>query len=86
MDCECGLCSPVCTTRRSSANGIGVINPTLYYGWKRRLLSSAAKVFGEPYRQASAKAERLAEENATLESVVVETTTKNLKLTKGLSD
>lgn len=61
------------------------INPTLYYGWKRQLLGSAAKVFGEQDRKASAKEERLAAENAKLKSVVVEITTENLELKKGLS-
>ncbi|NJO83710.1 MAG: transposase [Blastochloris sp.] len=58
------------------------INPTLYYGWKRQLQGSAAKVFGEQDRKASAKEERLAAENAKLKSVVVEITTENLELKK----
>jgi transposase len=61
------------------------INPTLYYGWKRQLLGSAAKIFGDSDRKASAKEERLEAENAKLKSVVVEITTENLELKKGLS-
>jgi transposase len=61
------------------------INPTMFYGWKRQLLGSAAKVFGEQDRKASAKEERLEAENAKLKSVVVEITTENLELKKGLS-
>ena len=61
------------------------INPTLYYSWKRQVLGSAAKIFGDQDRKASAKEERLAAENAKLKSVVVEITTENLELKKGLS-
>jgi transposase len=62
------------------------INPTQYYGWKRQLLGSASKVFesgssGKP----SAREQRLEAENARLKSVVVEITTENLDLKKGLS-
>ena len=63
------------------------INPTQYYGWKKHLLGSASKVFetgtsGKP----SAREQRLETENARLKSVVVEITTENLDLKKGLSD
>lgn len=62
------------------------INPTQYYGWKKQLLGSASKVFengagGKP----SAREQRLETENARLKSVVVEITTENLDLKKGLS-
>ena len=42
-------------------------------------------MFGEQDRKASAKEERLEAENAKLKSVVVEITTENLELKKGLS-
>lgn len=63
------------------------INPTQYYGWKKQLLGSASKVFetgvsGKP----SAREQRLEAENARLKSVVVEITTENLDLKKGLLD
>ena len=63
------------------------INPTQYYGWKKHLLGSASKVFengtnGKP----SAREQRLETENARLKSVVVEITTENLDLKKGLLD
>lgn len=63
------------------------INPTQYYGWKKQLLGSASKVFengtsGKP----STREQRLETENARLKSVVVEITTENLDLKKGLSD
>lgn len=63
------------------------INPTQYYGWKKQLLGAASKVFengaaGRP----SAREQRLETENARLKSVVVEITTENLDLKKGLLD
>ena len=63
------------------------INPTQYYGWKKQLLSSAAKVFADG-REAkpAAHQQRLEAENARLKSVVVEITAENVDLKKGLSD
>lgn len=62
------------------------INPTQYYGWKRQLLGSASKVFdGGSSGKPSAREQRLEAENARLKSVVVEITTENLDLKKGLS-
>jgi transposase len=63
------------------------INPTQYYGWKKQLLSSAAKVFADGREsKPSAKEQRLETENARLKSVVVEITAENVDLKKGLSD
>jgi transposase len=63
------------------------INPTQYYGWKKQLLSSAAKVFADGREsKPSAHQQRLAAENARLKSVVVEITAENVELKKGLSD
>jgi transposase len=61
------------------------INPTQFYGWKKRLAGSAGKVFendraGKP----SAREQRLEAENARLKSVVAEITAENLELKKTL--
>lgn len=62
------------------------VNPTQFYGWRKQLLGSAGKVFGPSTPvKASVREERLAEENQRLKSVVVEITTENLELKKGLS-
>lgn len=63
------------------------INPAQYYLWKKQLTASASKVFADGRSsQPSAQEQRLASENAKLKSVVVELTTENLDLKKGLSD
>jgi transposase len=62
------------------------INPAQYYNWKKQLLGSAAKVFADGRLSPSAEEQRLEAENARLKSVVVELTTENLDLKKGLSD
>ena len=63
------------------------IVPTQYYGWKKQLLSSAAKVFeqGGKKKQAGAEARKEAKIQR-LERVIAEITTENLELKKGLSD
>lgn len=63
------------------------MNPAQYYGWKKQLLSSSAKVFADGREsKPSAYQQRLEVENARLRSVVVEITAENLDLKKGLSD
>jgi transposase len=63
------------------------INPTQYYGWKKQLLTSAAKVFADGREsKPSVQQQRLEAENARLKSVVVEITAENVDLKKGLSD
>ncbi len=63
------------------------INPTQYYGWKKQLLTSAAKVYADGREsKPSAKEQRLEVDNARLRSVVVEITAENVELKKGLSD
>jgi transposase len=63
------------------------INPTQYYGWKKQLVTSAAKVFADGREsKPSSREQRLAAENARLKSVVVEITAENVELKKGLSD
>jgi len=61
------------------------INPTQYYGWRKQLFGSAAKVFSSDQGRPSAKEQRLEEENRRLKSVVAEITAENLELKKGLS-
>jgi transposase len=63
------------------------INPTQYYGWKKQLLGAAVKVFDNGHEaKPSARQQRLEAENARLKNVIVEITTENLDLKKGLSD
>ncbi len=62
--------------------GIGV---TQFYGWKKKLLSSAKEVFEDKSKK-SRQEEKLEEENRRLKEVIVEITTENLDLKKGLSE
>jgi transposase len=63
------------------------INPTQYYGWKKQLVTSSAKVFADGREsKPSSREQRLEAENARLKSVVVEITAENIDLKKGLSD
>ena len=58
------------------------INPTQYYGWKKRLLSSATKVFDAHAGKRSAAAERKDAELLRLQNVIAEITAENLELKK----
>jgi transposase len=60
------------------------INPTMYYGWRKRLLKSAERVFGAEAPQKSAQEERMAAELARMKGVVAEITAENLEIKKGL--
>ena len=60
------------------------ISPTQYYAWKKRLLSSAVKVFDDRADKPSAHAERQAAELTRMKSVVAEITAENLELKKTL--
>ena len=63
------------------------INPTQYYGWKKQLLTSAAKVFADGREsRPSAKEERMESELRRAKDVIAEITAENLDLKKGLSD
>lgn len=63
------------------------INPTQYYGWKKHLLSSAAKVFSDGREsQPSAHQQRLETDLRRAKDVIAEITAENLDLKKGLSD
>ena len=61
------------------------LNPTLYYGWKKKLLSSAAKVFDDQDGRRSAQEERPEATLRRFKDVVAELTAENLELKKGLS-
>ncbi len=63
--------------------GIGV---TQYYGWKKKLLSSAKEVFEDKSKKKSGQEEKLEAENRRLKEVIAEITSENLELKKGLSD
>jgi transposase len=58
------------------------INPTQYYGWKKQLLSSAAKIFDTPEGKRSATEERKEAELLRLKNVIAEITAENLELKK----
>jgi transposase len=63
------------------------INPTQFYGWKKQLLSSAAKVFADGREsKPSAKEQRMESELRRAKDVIAEITAENLDLKKGLSD
>ena len=62
------------------------INPTQYYGWKKQLLSSAAKIFDAKAGRPSARDEKQAAELQRMKDVIAEITAENLELKKGLSD
>ena len=62
------------------------INPTQYYGWKKALLSSAARVFEVRAQKPSQREERLESELTRYKDVIAEITAENLELKKTLSD
>jgi transposase len=61
------------------------INPTMYYGWKKQLLSSAVKIFDAKSGRPPAQEERREAEARRLKDVIAEITAENLELKKGLS-
>ena len=63
------------------------ITPTLYYGWKRKLLSAAKEIFDDKRgRRMNAREEKRESELQRMKGVVAEITAENLELKKGLSD
>ncbi len=62
------------------------INPTMYYGWRRKLLSSATRVFDETSKKQDAQQQRTAHELSRLKDVIAEITSENLELKKTFSD
>ncbi len=61
------------------------VNPTMYYGWKKKLLSSAAKIFEENSKNAKVQQQRSEKELARMKDVIAEITAENLDLKKTLS-
>ena len=61
------------------------INPTMYYGWKNQLLSSATKIFDARSGRPPAQEERREAELRRMKDVIAEITAENLELKKGLS-
>ncbi len=61
------------------------INPTMYYTWKKKLLSSAGEVFAEKGRKRDVDRERMERELGRMKDVIAEITAENLELKKTLS-
>jgi transposase-like protein len=63
------------------------VSPTQFYGWKKQLLGSAAKVFADGREsKASSREQRLDAQLRRAKDVIAEITAENLDLKKGLSD
>jgi len=58
------------------------IHPTQYYGWKKQLLSSAAKIFDAQEGKRTAVEERKEAELQRFKNVIAELTAENLELKK----
>ena len=61
------------------------INPTMFYTWKKRLMSSASQVFDEKPKKRDLERERTERELARMKDVIAEITAENLELKKTLS-
>jgi len=61
------------------------VSPTMYYGWKKKLLSSATKVFDDKPAKEKARQEQSEKEMARLKDVIAEITSENLELKKTFS-
>ena len=62
------------------------INPTMFYYWKKKPLSSAKQVFDEKAGRPSVQEEKKTAELQRMKDVIAEITAENLDLKKGLSD
>ena len=62
------------------------INPTMYYGWRKKLLSSATRVFDDTSKKEDAQQQRAAHELSRMKDVIAEITAENLELKKTFSD
>ena len=62
------------------------INPTMYYGWRKKLLSSATRVFDGTSKKENAQQQRAARELSRMKDVIAEITVENLELKKTFSD
>jgi transposase len=61
------------------------INPTMYYTWKKKLMTSAAQIFEEKPKKRDVERERTERDLARMKDVVAEITAENLELKKTLS-
>jgi transposase-like protein len=61
------------------------INPTMFYTWKKRLMSSASQVFDEKPKKRDLERERTERELTRMKDVIAEITAENLELKKTLS-
>jgi transposase len=61
------------------------LNPVQYYGWKKQLLGSAARVFEDKRGRPNAQEQRREVEVQRLKNVIAEITAENLDLKKGRS-
>ncbi len=62
------------------------IDPTQYYGWRKKLLGSASEIFQAKPTRRDASQERVERELARMKEVVAEITAENLELKKGSSE
>lgn len=60
------------------------LNPTMYYAWKKKLMSSASAVFEQDNGRESAAEQKTAAAMARMKDVIAEITAENLQLKKGL--
>ena len=58
------------------------INPTMYYGWEKKLMSSAGRIFEDREVRPDAQEERRVAEVQRLKNVIAEITAENLDLKK----
>ena len=61
------------------------INPTMYYTWKKKLLSSASQIFEEKPKKRDLERERADREMSRMKDVIAEITAENLELKKTFS-
>ena len=61
------------------------INPTMYYTWKKKLMTSAAQIFEEKPKKRDVERERTERDLARMKDVVAEIAAENLELKKTLS-
>ena len=61
------------------------LNPVRYYGWKKQLLGSAARVFEDKRGRPNAQEQHREAEVQRLRNVIAEITAENLDLKKGRS-
>jgi transposase len=61
------------------------INPTMFYTWKKKLMSSASQIFEEKSKKQDVERERREREMSRMKDVIAEITAENLELKKTLS-